>query len=365
MIDCALFSSSFIVIDDDAWMHWNNKVTMQQIIRFTPGLQVMRRVYVLYTIFVIIFFEHQVMHGLQYFHAKFSALGNRSKPKVLLQISARKFTRRKTDSPVLTGKSYTMHMKIHTMEELQKLYTIDIGELNPNVVDVARQHYQTLQTFRRNRSCALHTKRAFEDASRFVDEFYAKSTSKYTSERANISDDTMPCISNAVGDRRQKYVVLDSGCGVGRSSVALAKRFPHFPVIGIDKSIIRLSRNADYRRNARINHQFNSYYRVSGDYATSRSRSGRGCEKRKPEDIEDKSKIHVECEDFLEEPQAFESRGVLRDSPPPNLLLLRAELSDFWTEVAYHSDWIIAHHFLLYPNPYPKHKHLKRRWHGK
>ena len=48
----------------------------------------------------------------------------------------------------------------------------------------------------------------------------------------------------------------------------------------------------------------------------------------------------------------------------PNAILLRAELSDFYTLVAYQSDWIVHSHYLLYPNPYPKSKHLKRRWHG-
>ena len=35
-------------------------------------------------------------------------------------------------------------------------------------------------------------------------------------------------------------VVLDSGCGTGLSTIALAKQFPENPVLGIDKSEIRL-----------------------------------------------------------------------------------------------------------------------------
>lgn len=42
---------------------------------------------------------------------------------------------------------------------------------------------------------------------------------------------------------RQRYsVVLDSGCGTGRSSVWLAETYPHLPVIGIDRSAVRLSK---------------------------------------------------------------------------------------------------------------------------
>jgi len=48
---------------------------------------------------------------------------------------------------------------------------------------------------------------------------------------------------------------------------------------------------------------------------------------------------------------------------PDNALLLRADLVDFWRLAAL-SGWKLQHHFLLYPNPWPKKKHLQRRWHG-
>lgn len=48
---------------------------------------------------------------------------------------------------------------------------------------------------------------------------------------------------------------------------------------------------------------------------------------------------------------------------PDNALLVRADLVDFW-RLAYQAGWAPEHHFLLYPNPYPKAGHLKMRWHG-
>ncbi|MCP3673240.1 MAG: SAM-dependent methyltransferase [Gammaproteobacteria bacterium] len=48
---------------------------------------------------------------------------------------------------------------------------------------------------------------------------------------------------------------------------------------------------------------------------------------------------------------------------PENALLLRADLVDFW-RLAAEADWQLARHYLLYPNPWPKKKHLQRRWHG-
>ncbi|MGS2718473.1 tRNA (guanine(46)-N(7))-methyltransferase TrmB [Eionea flava] len=48
---------------------------------------------------------------------------------------------------------------------------------------------------------------------------------------------------------------------------------------------------------------------------------------------------------------------------PKNSLLLRAECTDFW-QLAEQNGWHFAKHTLFYPNPYPKPKHLQRRWHG-
>lgn len=48
---------------------------------------------------------------------------------------------------------------------------------------------------------------------------------------------------------------------------------------------------------------------------------------------------------------------------PDNCLLLRAECTDFW-RLAEQVQWRFTQHTLLYPNPYPKPKHLQRRWHG-
>ena len=51
------------------------------------------------------------------------------------------------------------------------------------------------------------------------------------------------------------------------------------------------------------------------------------------------------------------------DNLPRNVCLVQAECSDFWL-LAKQAGWKLYKHFILYPNPYPKSKHLKRRWHG-
>ena len=48
---------------------------------------------------------------------------------------------------------------------------------------------------------------------------------------------------------------------------------------------------------------------------------------------------------------------------PDNAITVRADLIDFWI-LAAEANWQLQHHFILYPNPYPKSMHLKRRWHA-
>lgn len=52
-----------------------------------------------------------------------------------------------------------------------------------------------------------------------------------------------------------------------------------------------------------------------------------------------------------------------RSDTPTNCLLVRADLVDFW-RLAHENGWQPVHHYLLYPNPEPKPRHLKRRFHA-
>ena len=90
-------------------------------------------------------------------------------------------------------------------------------------------------------------------------------------------------------------IILDSGCGVGQSTLMLARQYPECWVIGVDQSEHRLARQ--------------------------------------PAQV------------------------------PENCLYVRADLIDFW-RLALAARWHLEQHFILYPNPWPKAGHLKRRWHG-
>jgi len=46
-----------------------------------------------------------------------------------------------------------------------------------------------------------------------------------------------------------------------------------------------------------------------------------------------------------------------------NVLWVRADLPSFW-RLALTAGWRLRHHYLLYPNPWPKPSQLQRRWHA-
>ena len=94
---------------------------------------------------------------------------------------------------------------------------------------------------------------------------------------------------------RPRQLVLDSFCGTGHSTAALAQRHPEHLVVGIDKSGHRLAKQ--------------------------------------PGDL------------------------------PDNSLLLQAECEDLWQLLVLRGI-VVNYHYLLYPNPWPKAKHLQRRVHG-
>ncbi len=97
-------------------------------------------------------------------------------------------------------------------------------------------------------------------------------------------------------------IILDSCCGVGQSTRLLAKRYPDALVIGVDKSSSRIERNVE------------GFDQVSGYQAE-------------------------------------------------NFHLVRADLNDFYRLVKA-ANWPVKKHYILYPNPWPKSKHIQRRWHG-
>ena len=157
--------------------------------------------------------------------------------------------------------------------------TSNQDDIYKNLEAVVRKYAAT--TFLR--PVADHTREAFEQACDFVRGFNASGCAE---------------------------LVLDSGCGTGESTLHLARKFPNVPVIGIDKSAVRLSKAGNERQ-----------LEVS---------AGGSCD------------------------------------VPANAFWVRAELLDFWRlalEKVDAGEWKILRHALYYPNPWPKESEATRRFH--
>ncbi|MCO4753703.1 MAG: hypothetical protein KC478_04440 [Bacteriovoracaceae bacterium] len=99
-----------------------------------------------------------------------------------------------------------------------------------------------------------------------------------------------------------KRVVFDTGCGIGESSFKLAQKYSDQIVLGVDKSVSRIERNNSFKKDV-----------------------------------------------------------------PSNLLLLQADLQDVWPalyELQKDNALEVTKQYILYPNPWPKLKGVKRRWYA-
>mmetsp|Transcript_3932 Transcript_3932/g.5676 ORF Transcript_3932/g.5676 Transcript_3932/m.5676 type:complete len:327 (-) Transcript_3932:65-1045(-) len=116
-------------------------------------------------------------------------------------------------------------------------------------------------------------------------------------------------------------IILDSGCGTARSTLILGDLYPDHTIIGVDRSLVRLNKNI-----------------------LSRKKTSDGHNQKSPreEEEDDDSSFHVVSS---------------------NVILVRADLTDFW-RCCLDAEWRISKHFILYPNPCPKKKVFKNRWYA-
>lgn len=154
----------------------------------------------------------------------------------------------------------------------REIYTITCPPTESDVLEaVVEKHVQKLDKFLSSKVIASHTQKAFDELHQMI-----------------------PSLEN---------IILDSGCGTGRSSMHLGKLFPQHTIIGVDRSIVRLTKTSHF---------------------------------------DDDQIVHKAAE---------------------NVWLVRAELIDFW-RCCLQAKWNIDRHYILYPNPYPKKSRLKSRFYG-
>ena len=99
-------------------------------------------------------------------------------------------------------------------------------------------------------------------------------------------------------------LILDCGCGAAMSTTRLAQQYPGHLVIGIDKSLHRLMRHRQFKQT--------------------------------------------------------QQQGLAHWD---NMILLHADIVE-QIGLMNQADWQFDRQYHLYPNPWPKAKHLQRRWHG-
>jgi len=205
------------------------------------------------------------------------------------------------------------------------IYHIPEGPPHPNLRATVVKHLRHRSTFIERHIPSEHTLEALEIAREFVADFYSSQQSDFGTGDEDSPSTPMP-------------VILDSGCGTGRSSAILAAAYPTVPVLGLDRSLARIAKNKLYHRSS------DGEASEGGVAAASTTKEGSGKD------------------------AGNRSEKTISEAPgESNLLLLRCDVVDFWrgaaAEVAAQR-WRVPLHTILYPNPYPKPKHLRARWHG-
>eukprot|EP00980_Cylindrotheca_fusiformis_P021710 scaffold8535_cov132-Cylindrotheca_fusiformis.AAC.18 len=172
-------------------------------------------------------------------------------------------------------------------------YTIEEEGVDPDVLKkTIRKHCQHLDRFLEAKPVATHTQEAFS------------------------------ALQEALSSRipAESPIILDSGCGTGKSTEILGKIYPNHTIVGVDRSLVRLTKSGLTK---------------SGLY-------------------------HREEEE--EEPSPLVTRE------GGNVFLVRAELTDFWRlwlqSSSSSSLQLPEKHFVLYPNPYPKKRRFQNRWYA-
>lgn len=178
------------------------------------------------------------------------------------------------------GVSKALDLKKKLSSQAKKIETNQL-EVHPDLIERLQRHQDNLF----KRPIAQHTRLAFYSIVEWLEDW-------------------------------QGDVILDTCCGVGESSINIARDNPHSRVVGIDKSIQRLAKHSSYAQT-------------------------------KSSGLAAKTKI----------------------TKPSNYMLLQADLNDFWRLLNHCIEqqkpaWKVIKQYILYPNPYPKKTQLGKRWHA-
>jgi tRNA G46 methylase TrmB len=210
---------------------------------------------------------------------------------------------------------------------------------NTNILQqLVQKHITTLPKYISSKPIAKHNIEAFNEVLNYITWYNLKQRQQQQSTTTTHSEDSSSC--NSTTSRKTK-VILDSGCGTGRSSYILGEQYKDCIIVGIDQSLVRLSRNKAYRNNNNINLHTTM-------------------------DREEEEEVVVA--DITEKLPNNSSSSSSSSSSNSNVILVRAELSDFWylcsSSPQFHEQAFIIQHYILYPNPCPKKSRLQHRFYA-
>lgn len=203
------------------------------------------------------------------------------------------------------------------LKSIRLCRSFHLGQIQHSSVPVRRQRYpfnpevMATQYTINDETCApidqAELKKLVQKHCMYLDSYLAKKP--IAAHTQNAFDQV-----NQLVDPKKK-IILDSGCGTARSTLLLGEKYSDHIVVGIDRSFVRLNKN---------------------------HLKGESC--------------IVECVSNEESQRPFQAVS-------DNVLLVRAELTDFW-RCCISAGWNVSHHYILYPNPYPKKARLKSRFYG-
>jgi tRNA G46 methylase TrmB len=212
---------------------------------------------------------------------------------------------------------------------------------NTNILQqLVQKHITTLPKYISSKPIAKHNIEAFNEVLNYITCYNLKQRQKQQQQSTTThSEDTSSC--NSTTSRVKTKIILDSGCGTGRSSYILGEQYKDCIIVGIDQSLVRLSRNKAYRESNNNNLHTTM-------------------------DREEEEEVVVVAD--ITEKLPNNSSSSSSSSSNSNVILVRAELSDFWylctSSPQFQQQASIIQHYILYPNPYPKKSRLQHRFYA-
>jgi hypothetical protein len=229
-----------------------------------------------------------------------------------------------------------------TKSASRTIYTIDYcPATDPKKLQgIVRKHIETLPQYISHRPVAYHTQIAFNILQK-----------QLRKQLALTSNTSLPRdVSSCTGDwlLQTHSIVLDSGCGTGRSTMLLGQKYPNSIVVGVDRSLLRLTKNRDVKK---------EYIPI--EYSDGKTNFF--IDKSYPPRIKN---VHENISSIEDEDDLLKDDPTrLVEQVASNVWLVRAELVDFW-RLMIKNKWCVHHHYILYPNPYPKLTRVQQRWYA-